>query len=804
MSVNDHTDVTNTNSPQSEQSSLARAPTGSRAPRASKATREPTDRTSPRGSRPPADRAPLPAEPPDANPFGPSGISRPGMLKSKSPAGAPNVGGRPSRIEATGPIIRDETFTRKYSRAFLRNDDGTPDESRRAIVAIESKKDPVTGDVREYFTVIWLGDIQVTGRVQAFEITSTRRLRAPDWQEYVTAESVTNEPGARPIRAMLASMDLIQRKERAMWTEKLGATLSGQTFRVAEFLRILGGKQNRELMIQSQGPVWLDDGTPEPGELLDRSLVFVTRSRVFDEHGNTRPIIADSIPGKCDYYDLTPPDEITDDQIREGLDLFRTSFGECTAKYAAIPAAFIGQLFSGWLAAIHIEFWSAIHLTGEKGSGKSYYSLRFDSIQARNSAKTRGALTDLKPALNLGDSTGTKKGLKYNVVDYGGFTITCDDALKKGATETEIRNQTDNVSNLIRSQEAGGAALGKVDHNRNLVVGTESPALHSSVKVPSEIPIVGDSTLDRMIYLPHITETWDKGTCFIRAISEEMSTAGSRELMHRAYSAFVAWAFQRIDTDIAKCLVQAKEETNTWGVPARTADRYAAVMAGIYSLERFAHEYDVDMSAQITSATTALKDCARAQSGSSVPVALQWARELRRSIASNRAAFPGPPIPNERGDAAHDKSYDIPGIMVKTGTSPDGVTDEFTRVMPWKDATLADFGMETPGTVHARADTYGYVMPPHRLRKSGGKPPTNPLLNRWHVAVKRERFEDLCRSLSRDYGYEPTTVMRSLREIEMGDITNITLRGKDERTKFWIFDAELLRAVDDDETTEES
>lgn len=720
--------------------------------------------------------------------------------ESPEPASEASRGGRPSLYEYDGPFITDLTYSNQYVRAFVKDSDGNPDPSQRVILCLSPKK-AENGSIYHQKTVIWAGDIDVIGRVLAYTITPSRRLKAPEWQEYVRARAITNEPGARPTHALIAAADLNKQKQWALWLEKLGVSLSGQSHRVGEFIKILGLKHNRTLLIQAQGPVYLDDGSPEPGELLDRSLVFATRSRVFDTHGETRSIDTDldHIPDKSDYYDLTPPEEISDDQTHDGLELFRLAFGECTPKYAAIPAATIGQLFSGWLAAIRIDFWSAIHLTGEKGSGKSYYCLRWDSVQARNSRKTRGTITDIKPVLNLGDTTGTRKGPKYTVTGFGGYTITCDDALKKGATETEIRNQSENVSNLIRSQEAGGAALAKVDRERNQVNASESPALHSSVKIPSEIPIAGDSTLDRMIYLPHITGSWESGTTFIRSIAEELSTAGSRELMHRAYSQFVAWAFQRIPTDVEKCWQQAIAETDTWGVPARTANRYAAVLAGIFMLERFAHEHDVTMTEEITRATIALKDCARAQSGSNVPVALTWARELRRAIASYRASFPGPPIPNERGDTAHDKPYTVPGAMIETGTSPDGAGKEYTRVMPWEGATLEDFGMETPGNVRTQTPIYGYTMPSYELRGSGGRPPSNPLLNRWHVAIKRERFEDLCRMLSKsaDYGFDPATVMRSLRELNMGDITNITITSKSDRTKFWAIDVQLLRSLDD-------
>lgn len=721
-------------------------------------------------------------------------VKTPPSVNGDSPDIPPAIG-RPSRFIHVGPVIENLTFTRKYSRAFHRKEDGTADETRPVIVAIETKKHP-NGMEYEYDTPIWEGDIRVIGKYLAYKVSPSRRLDAPEWHQYVRAETMTNAPDAKPSGGLIAAMDLIQRKEHARWMEKLNVTLSGQTFRIAEFIRILALQQNPALILQSQGPIYLEDKTSANNCLLDGSLVFATRSRVFDTAGETREIITDldHLPDKSNYYDLTPPDEITDDEIREGLELFGDSFGECIPKYAAIPAAFIGQLFSGWLAAIRMDFWSAIHLSGETGSGKSYYCLRFDAIQARNSTKSRGTITDLKPVLNWGDTTSTAKGPKYAVVNFGGFTITGDDVLKKGATDTEIRIQSDRVSNLIRSTEAGGGDLARVDRARNDVVAAESKMLHSSIRVPSEIPILKNSTLDRMIYLPHITDKWgSRNSAFVYEISDRLTSGHSREMMHRAYSAFVAWIFQKIPTDAQQCLEKAKAETETWGVSSRTADRYAAVLSGVFMLERFAAEYNVSMARQVANAVLALKECAREQSGANIPIALQWARDLRRAIANHKVAFPGPPSGN-----IHARAYSPIGVIV-TNESPDGQKIE-TVIMPWDGATLEEFGMIPPAEIHTRADMYGYTIPPFKLRSnSGGRPPSNPLIQQWHIAVKKERFEDLCKTLSREYGYEPQNVMQSLRQLGKGDITNVTITGKSDRDKYWIFDAGLLRAIDDDD-----
>jgi hypothetical protein len=728
--------------------------------------------------------------------------TQPARTKSARTKSARPVG-RPTLYEFVGELIENATISNKYTRALRKDSDGNPDPNYKVVICLERKIDKETGDVRHVPKVIWEGDIRVIDRVLAFEVTPSRRVKAPEWHEYVRAESETNS--GESFRALIASMDLRNRLDRqSRWPDKLGATLTGELYRLGEFLRVQGNLLPRNLLIQAQGPVYLDDGSPEPDRLLDRSLVFVTRSRVFDAHGDTRDIQADldHIPDKGSYYDLTPPNEITDDQTREGLELFSLAYDECVSDYTAIPPAFIGQLMTGSLTAIRPELWSGLHLTGEHGSGKTLYCVRWDAIQARDTPKTRESLQAIKPVLNLGDTTGTVKGPKYAVKNYAGYSITCDDALKKGASEMEIRRQSDMISNLARSFDGGGAALARVDKERNQVNAAESPALHSSIKIPSEIPIVGDSSLDRLIVLPHLSDKWGSGRVFARNISEELSTAGSRELMHRAYSVFVTWLYRNLEPagELEKCYQEAMAETNSWGVPSRTASRYAAIVAGNLLLGRFAEEYTVDLSAKISRAISALRECARKQSNASVPLATQWARDVRRAVASNRVAFPGPPS-NNPADVHAESTYGIPGIVLPIGESPDGII-ETRHVMP-DGIGITELGL-MPSTVkpHNQSAIRGYLIPPAKLRaqaagKKAGRPPTNPLLIDWFIAVKKEQFEDLCDGLSREYNYDPQTVMRSLKEQGLGDITEVNIRaGKQERA--WIFSAQLLRPLDDE------
>jgi hypothetical protein len=724
---------------------------------------------------------------------------------AKSPANTPvNTGGRPSLYVPNGELIENVTYKNKYARAFMRKEDGTADESRSVVVCITQVTDKATGQTRPVNTVIWEGDLGVTERALAYDITPARTLKAPEWQTYVKAWTITNAPGAKRVTSYIPGMALNQPKQHANWMDRLNITLSGQSFRVAEMFKILALEAKPTVIIHGQGPVYLtDDDSPEPGDVLNGKLVFATRSGVFDTNGDYLPIATDlkDLPSKANYYDLTPVTKISEEEIRRGISLFAESFDECRSGYAAIPAAFIGQLYTGWLAPIKIDYWSGLLLTGEKGSGKTYLCLRYDSIQARDSERTRGTLTELKPVINLGDMTGTNKGTKYVVTNFGGYTVTADDVLKKGASDIEIRNQALIVSNLIRSMESGGAALGKVDRANNRVIGSESPALHSSIRFPSEIPIPRDSTMDRMVYLPHITETWNKGTgsIFDLEIALKLSEGYNREYMHRAYSAFVHWAFQRINTDAEESLSKGKAITSEWGIPSRTRDRYAALLAGLFLYERFANAHSIDVAPQIARAIIALRDCAREQSGANVPVGQQWATELRRLIAIGKAAFPGPPA-TDISEAIHNQSYSGPAIVTEK-ESESGIKTPVYE-MPWEGATLDNFGIPSSGTIN-NTPIYGYVLPPiSKLPGRPGKKRTDPFANKWRVAIRREQFNILCEQLSRNYGYEPETVKRSLTDMGLGELgKECIIPGKQERV--FVFDVSLIKPDNDDDGSEE-
>lgn len=670
--------------------------------------------------------------------------------------------------EVTGSPIYGATFAASFVRATVTDPGG-----REHKVILRRLKPESTG------SIIWEGDIRILGRYSTYRISSGRVLKSPDWSDYLIVESV-NRMGISSAPVPIAAMDLKQTQPKAFWLDQLKVTLSGRVSQIAEFIRLSGEEWDKpsSLMIRGQGPVWLRDGSPLPNKLLDHSLVFISRSGVFDTAGEYRNVIPDlsQIPETYSYYDLTPVSLITREDVSHGIECFREAYSECP-NFPAIPAAFLGQLFTGFAVAIKPQFFTAILQTGIKGSGKTRYAARWDAIQSRESERTRGDdLRGVKPVLNLGDNTGTLKGPKYRMAEFGGYSITVDDVLKDGNSPAQRAHGSESVSNLIRSYESGGAAIAGVDYSRNEVGGRESPALHSSIRVLSEISIDGESTLDRMLVMPHIGEPWGRGNIFSVEISSRLSTPDAIEAMHRAYSAYVVWAFQRIE-DMEDVYSKALAETNSWEIDSRHAERYAAAVAGHYMFARFCEsEYGIDITGEIRGAIDALAECAKTQAMASVPLAERFAADLRSAIMRGRIAFPGAPAVSPDGIAA---SYGLPWIMGEP-TDDNGVRQE-NRIMP-TGISIPNVGMMMTGdgkpTINPRAIIGGFSLPPRDAEKTGGHA-RHELTRGWHIAIRKEQFDEVIRivSESSSRAYDSKAVMDSLRSTGYGDYAKIRVNG---------------------------
>ena len=705
-------------------------------------------------------------------------------------------------FEPDGEIISHPLFTRKFQRGFhLINGQrvivkGQP---QRCIIALSPNKDNPKELGKSF---IWLGDIKVIGVSLAFKVAPSRRLEIPQWSEFVTVE-ITNEQGH--VRVVdVASMDLRQMIGRAVWPDRLGVTSTGRISFIKEFIQLMSRQESTRIIIRGQGPMYLDDQSPNNSILGDKTHVFVSKSVVYDRFGNVRDDIHPeiSMPDGRDYYDLTPVKGISDASIKRGIELFRASYGECTPAFSALPGAMNGQLFTGFITAIDVRFFSAIGLFGKKGSGKSRFGARYDAIQGNDPIKTRSGLSAVKPAVNLGDNTGTAKGVKYNITGFGGYSVTTDDVVKSGESETQIRIQSDKVRNMISSMESGGAALGKVDYANQEVVASQSPALNSSIRVFSELPIMIDSTLDRMIILPFLPSAFGKGDVFRQdvppgfsdCISAALGTAENLELMHLAYSAYVPWAFAQWHTLLESCYEKAKAITETWGITnSRIPERYATIVAGNLMFAEFASHYDIDLDAELAIAFAALKDCAVAQAGNTVPEFVEFGTRLRALLMRNKVSIPGPPQWNDDGSLA--TSWSVPGRVIenenpdKTATRqyeyPDGISPDQLGLI------LAGSTYEPPK--YGNQFIAGYLIPPKEKTKGGRPRESNSLTDDWHIAFKHDKFAELIAMISREgRAFDPKAVMDSARQMNAGDITRVYIGNASKPNRYWILSAQIL------------
>jgi hypothetical protein len=652
--------------------------------------------------------------------------------------------------------VQAPTFRVEYANAVRRPINGN----------IESRKDGTPqrfilkiGKGKQSTSVIWIGSIDVLSTYCAYEIDAGRKLRPTEWSRYYRVRSI-NAGGAVRERE-IPSMDLRQTQQKAAYIDKLDWGSAGNVTDLRNYVlscvQYLGDDDG--MSIHGQGPLYLDSG----------ELIFAYRSGAYDANGPRSDIRVNvsHIPSSFNYYDVTPRSEISDKQIQDGIREFRAAFTE-SPRHPEIPAAFIGQLFTAPVSATHKEFWSGLVISGIRGSGKSYLCNRYDSIQSR---RERGLLQTINPVINLGDTTGTVKGQQYRAGDFAGVAITTDDIIKSGDSDGRQILQSEVVSNLARSFESGGAARARVNRDANRVESAEAPGLRTSVRFASEVPIRGDSTNDRLIRLPHLTESWGKGKIFDTEKSKRLSSPESRELQHCVWSAYVQWIIPRIGTELAECYRNALTETATWEASARMSDRYAAVITGLYAFAAFARENGVTAGGAVQAAVKALRACAERQAQSSKPPAQLFRTALRDAARTGRVSFPGPP--RYSADGIQESTYSEPWTMtVKHDDAED--RDEEIRALP-RGIEIADLGLELRGggagtsvnpLIITRVPS-GFLIPPRQ--DTGGKKGSD-LTRKWLLAMNPSQWKELCRIVTPKDGaaFTPNDVANSLQILDVG------------------------------------
>lgn len=608
--------------------------------------------------------------------------------------------------------------------------------------------------------IVWAGSIDVIRKYRAYSITGERTLEKIESSRHVTVR-VINSHGIETI-AEIPLMNMRATGDRAQWVDDLDLHGSSQTSMLKTIIIALAEARKDDCaIIHGQGPVFTADNT----------LAFAAQSAVYDETGKQREDYAVDINGviksaSLRYYDITPRETITDDEIRRGITEFQLALTE-SPDYPEIPAAFLGQLFTSPLATVYRELWSGIHLSGLRGSGKTRYATRWDAVQSR---KHRENLANVRPALPFGDTTGTTKGQQYRSRDHAGYAITTDDAIKSGDSDFRIREQAERLSNLTRSFETGGAARAGVDYKTHNVTDARVPELASCLKITSEKIIPGDSLLNRLIMLPHLTHVWGSGGYFNSAVSKKLSAPESIESQHRVWSAYVHYLISNHGR-ISEYVADANRETETWelGDPRQSA-RYAAVIAGHYMFREFCALFGIDYAPDVKRAVTALRKCAQRQAESSVPIAVRFVKALRMEIVSGRLSFPGPPVYDP--DGTQSATYSPPGREPTAVAGDDGISE---RVRDMGGFTYDELGLiiGTSGTQVARpvgnGKPIGYLIPP-RTDKGGRS--GDPLTKGWLVAFRPEQFTVICDQVSRASrdNFPPAEVKQSLKDTGIGNV----------------------------------
>jgi hypothetical protein len=617
--------------------------------------------------------------------------------------------------------------------------------------------------------IVWEGSIEVPGTYSINEITPDRKLELAEWNRTVIIRSTNRGGNTREHHALM--MDFKNQPARASYIDALDWTGSNYLSDLRNYVLIRKSmlSEDTAMSVRGMGPVNND--------------TFYSRSAVFDTNGrdlrDSVRVDLSHLPDNLDYYDITPVAEISVESIADGIRELAINYDECPTMHE-IPAAFLGQIMTVPVACNYKVFFTAIFLAGIQSSGKTYYALRFDSIQSR---KLRGHLKAVAPILNLGITTGTVKGQNYRANDYAGFSITSDDVLKQGDSPQRIQDRSDIVSNLVRSFLAGGGAVAKVDYKINKTTSGTPQSLKTCIKFTSELPIKGTSTLTRMVMLPFLTSEWSTGKVFDTEISKRLAMPDSRELQHLGWSAYVQWMYTRID-EMQALLIDADEYANTWGVSARVASSYAVLIAGNQMFGRFAAEHEIDIDDQIARAIAALRKCALAQEETAIPMAAQFRDAVKSAAINHKLAFPGPPRFNEDGSQAANHSE--PWLKATNGeiTLPAGIE-------------INDLGMNVSGGIAAvdpRAHVFGYLLPP----RTGRGPKGDPITRVWRIVFRPDYFAEMCASISREIHYNADDVIRSLAEINRGGQIRMRFEGKKNAERVIAVEAEWLLAREDE------
>jgi hypothetical protein len=619
---------------------------------------------------------------------------------------------------------------------------------------------------RDTVYLLWTGEITVTAGYIAYEGTTDRRLQPAETNRFLHIRSV-NE-GGHVWEDDVAAMDLLKMPSQARYLDTLGWSTHPKARFLREYVQMhaqrlgVGGKR-----VIGQGPYYL------AGE---DSPVFVAKSVTFDTDGAIRTdMVSEGI--NLGRYDITPPSETTPDKISEGIRHLSDALTELAPGYQAIPAGLHGNLFMGPFMAIEYRAFVPVFMQGVKGSGKSRLCARYDAIQSR----TMRDILQVKPVLNMGDTSGTGKGPKYRAAKYGGYSITIDDLLKNEQRAYAREHCQETLSNLIRSYESGAGAIGYVDKARNRITDSESGKLWSNPRITSELPVTPDSTFDRIIMLPYLEKEFGSGPFDIQ-LAEVLSLPESLDSMHHAYSAYVYWAWQNYGAIFGELYDKALDVTSSWRVDSRRADRYASAITGLYAFQRFATgrisaRWAELLDERIKTGIAALETCAKQQSNAMLPYDVIFRQRVRELLTAQRIAFPG--RPTARDDGSQDSEFTNPYITVALPDETGSGIPEVQLVFPPGINSPTELGMgraaektDRTARLESRTVICGYTRMPKE--SSGGH--ADEYAREWTyvIPIDNGMLSLLCReltSLSRNEDgriFSPKDVISMLHETGNG------------------------------------
>jgi hypothetical protein len=600
--------------------------------------------------------------------------------------------------------------------------------------------------------VIFDGSFVISSRPQVYTTSPSGTLMRPDWSDTVTVEAHHENGDTRFYRA--PAMALKDHTTKATWIDPLGLAYSECSKDIASIIRMKAIKcPTGQMIVTGMGPVLNEDGqwmwlgqegsyTPDPdkeGELI------------------RLPVVNDlsHVPADLRYHGVTPPDKLSHDEVKKGMKLWEKAIRSAPGE-PAIAVAPAGNVIAAPMGTIDAEYWSVVYQSGIKGSGKTYSDKMFDAVQSPTVRKVDDGTP--RPFVNMGQIATTSKGGPIRLNVTRGYSVSGDDVLKHGDSDTTKRDKEKAVREIIRSYEGGGGAQGGIDRANNSVISRNSGELQSNMRFTSELPLAGASTIERMIVPPHINDSFNDGP-LDKTVRKSLLTAESLQGMHIAWSA-MAWYQFANQTRMRKLLDKAQDITRTWGASARLAKRYASVLYGILVMVDYCDVHGISIGDVEEYAIAHLQSSCARQGVNEVLNPVDTITSLiRAALINTDLVFPGAPIYHD-GEVFEPSSdpFRIPNSFDRTEIEQ-GAEDGIDVVNPeWLPHGRTSLGMRFSSGSWIATDKGhgGYFLPP----ASRGTPKFE-----YRIVVSASQLKTLTIAINRQAKLEGMTVQFTEKEV---------------------------------------